>query len=211
MALVNKKNFAAESVPSEAGAALSAALSAAEGQGKKSDTATFGAGCFWCVEAIFQDLSGVESVVSGYSGGNVENPSYEQVTGGSSGHAEVCQIIFDPEKISYSDLLMAFWQTHDPTTLNKQGNDFGPQYRSVIFYHNDEQRELAELYKAQLDATHTWNKPVITEIKPYQRFYNAENYHQDYYNQNPKAPYCTFVIQPKLDKFREVFKDKLRK
>ncbi|HIA36541.1 MAG TPA: peptide-methionine (S)-S-oxide reductase MsrA [Flavobacteriales bacterium] len=175
------------------------------------DTATFGAGCFWCVEAIFQELEGVESVISGYSGGTVENPSYDEVTSGLSGHAEVCQILFKPEVISYDDLLMVFWQTHDPTSLNKQGNDLGPQYRSAVFYHNEEQRTLAEMFKTQLDATETWSKPIVTEITPFTKFYKAENYHQDYFQQNNNAPYCTYVIQPKLDALRETFKDKLKK
>lgn len=175
------------------------------------DTATFGAGCFWCVEAIFQELEGVESVISGYSGGTVENPSYDDVTSGTSGHAEVCQILFKPEVISYDDLLMVFWQTHDPTSLNKQGNDLGPQYRSAVFYHSEEQRTLAEMFKTQLDATETWSKPIVTEITPFTKFYKAENYHQDYFQQNNNAPYCTYVIQPKLDALRETFKDKLKK
>ena len=173
--------------------------------------AFFGAGCFWCVEAIFQELEGVESVISGYSGGTVENPTYDDVTSGTSGHAEVCQILFKPEVISYDDLLMVFWQTHDPTSLNKQGNDLGPQYRSAVFYHNEEQRTLAEMFKTQLDATETWSKPIVTEITAFTKFYQAEKYHQDYFQQNAKAPYCTYVIQPKLDALRETFKDKLKK
>jgi len=175
------------------------------------DTATFGAGCFWCIEAIFQELDGVESVISGYSGGMLDNPTYDDVTSGNSGHAEVAQIIYDPAKISYTELLMVFWQTHDPTSLNKQGNDFGPQYRSAIFYHNDEQKILAESTKRQLDATDAWDKPIVTEISKFKKFYKAEQYHQDYYVKNENQPYCTYVIQPKLDAFREVFKDKLKK
>lgn len=173
------------------------------------DTATFGAGCFWCVEAIFQDLKGVKQVVSGYSGGHVENPTYKQICTGSTGHAEVTQITYDPSRISFPQLLEVFWKTHNPTTLNKQGADEGTQYRSVIFYHNETQRELAEKYKKELSASGAFDKPIVTEISPYTSFYKAEDYHQNYYNQNSSAPYCTHVIQPKLDKFRKVFKDKL--
>ncbi|MCI0444694.1 peptide-methionine (S)-S-oxide reductase MsrA [bacterium] len=173
------------------------------------ETATFGSGCFWCTEAVFQRLKGVESVVSGYSGGFVENPSYEEVCSGTSGHAEVTQIKYDPAQISYEELLEVFWKTHDPTTLNQQGNDFGPQYRSAIFYHNDEQRRLAEEYKKKLDAAHIWDKPIVTEIAPFTNFYPAENYHQDYFNRNPNQPYCAYIIRPKVKKLEEVFRDKL--
>jgi len=175
------------------------------------DTATFGAGCFWCVEAIFQELEGVESVISGYSGGTLDNPTYDDITTGTSGHAEVAQITFNPEKIGYMDLLMIFFQTHDPTSLNKQGNDFGPQYRSAIFYHNDEQKMMAEMTRNQLDATDTWDKPIVTEISGFKKFYKAEKYHQDYFTKNANIPYCQLVIQPKVDSFREMFKDKLKK
>jgi len=175
------------------------------------DTATFAAGCFWCVEAIFEELNGVESVVSGYSGGIVENPSYKDVTSGTSGHAEACQISFDPAIISFDELVMVFWQTHNPTTMNRQGNDFGSQYRSAIFYHTEEQKAIAEQYKNQLDMTGAWEKPIVTEIKPLTKFYKAESDHQDYFQSNTNVPYCTYVIQPKLDSFREVFKDKLKK
>jgi peptide-methionine (S)-S-oxide reductase len=173
------------------------------------ETATFGSGCFWCTEAVFQRLKGVESVVSGYSGGFVENPSYEEVCSGTSGHAEATQIKYDPAQISYEELLEVFWKTHDPTTLNQQGNDFGPQYRSAIFYHNDEQRRLAEEYKKKLDAAHIWDKPIVTEITPFTNFYPAENYHQDYFNRNPNQPYCAYIIRPKLKKLEDVFRDKL--
>lgn len=176
----------------------------------KTDTATFGAGCFWCVEAIFQQLEGVISVSSGYSGGTVENPTYKQVCTGTTGHAEVSQIVYDRDKISYADLLEAFWQTHDPTTMNRQGNDVGTQYRSVIFYHNDEQKKLAEEYKRKLDASDAFDAPLVTEIKPFTKFYKAEDYHQNYYNENGSAPYCQFVIRPKVEKFEKVFKDKLK-
>lgn len=176
----------------------------------KFDTATFGAGCFWCVEAIFQELEGVESVISGYSGGTAENPSYKDVSTGKTGHAEVCQILFDPQKISFGDLLIVFWQTHDPTSLNKQGNDLGPQYRSAIFYHNEEQKLLADVFKKQLNDTKKWPKPIVTEINPFTKFYIAEKDHQDYFQQNTNAPYCTYIIQPKLDILKKSFKDKLK-
>jgi peptide-methionine (S)-S-oxide reductase len=172
--------------------------------------ATFGAGCFWCVEAVFQELAGVVSVESGYAGGFVENPSYEAVCSGQTGHAEVCQIKFDPKVISYDQLLEVFWQTHDPTTLNRQGADTGTQYRSVIFYHDQQQRELAEAYKKRLDQSGAWDKPIVTEISPASTFYKAEGYHQDYFSNNPNQPYCAFSIRPKLDKFRKAFKDKLK-
>jgi peptide-methionine (S)-S-oxide reductase len=174
------------------------------------ELATFGAGCFWCVEAVFQELDGVVSVESGYSGGAVENPTYEQVCTGTTGHAEVCQIRFDPARISYKDLLEVFWKTHDPTTLNRQGNDVGAQYRSVIFYHNDQQRELAEKYKRELNASGAWSQPIVTQIVPFERFHKAEGYHQDYFHQNPRQGYCSFVIRPKVDKFRKVFHEKLK-
>jgi len=177
----------------------------------ETDTATFGTGCFWCTEAIFQQLNGVLKVSSGYSGGHVPNPTYEQVSTGTTGHAEVVQIVYDPEKITFDELLEVFWQTHDPTTLNRQGNDVGPQYRSAIFYHNDTQKEKAEKYKAELNKSGAFDNPIVTEIAPFKAFYIAENYHQDYYNNNRAQPYCNFVIRPKLEKFKKVFKDKLIK
>ncbi|WP_168208809.1 peptide-methionine (S)-S-oxide reductase MsrA [Chitinophaga sp. XS-30] len=173
--------------------------------------ATFGTGCFWCTEAQFQQLEGVLRVESGYSGGSKPNPTYEEVSTGLSGHAEVVQITYDPAKISFETLLEAFWQAHDPTTLNRQGNDVGPQYRSVIFYHDEEQQRLAELYKKKLNEEKVYDDPIVTEISPYKAFYVAENYHQDYYNLNGSQPYCTYVIKPKLEKFKKVFKDKLKK
>ena len=173
--------------------------------------ATFGAGCFWCVEAAFQQLKGVSSVVSGYSGGNVENPSYKQVCTGSTGHAEVCQIDYDPEKISYEELLDVFFEIHDPTTLNRQGNDTGTQYRSVIFYHNEDQKNTAEKVKDELDAKGVWKHPIVTEITAFTKFYRAEDYHQDYYRNNPNQQYCRVVIKPKIDKFEKVFELKLHK
>lgn len=172
--------------------------------------ATFGAGCFWCVEAVFQEVKGVKQVESGYAGGNIENPSYEQVSSGVSGHAEVCQITFDPNTISYKELLEVFWKTHDPTTMNKQGADVGTQYRSIILYHDESQKAQAEKYKEALNKSGAWDKPIVTEIKQYTTFYPAENYHQDYFKNNTNQPYCKFVIQPKLDKFRKAFEDKLK-
>ena len=177
----------------------------------KTDTATFGAGCFWCVEAVFLELDGVKKVISGYEGGLVSNPTYKQICSGTTGHAEVIQVIYDPSKLNFEDLLGAFWQAHDPTTLNRQGNDEGTQYRSVIFYHNDAQKMLSEKYKAELDKSGAWLKPVVTEITKSSTFYPAEEYHQNYYNLNGDQPYCSYVIRPKLEKFRKVFKEKLKK
>jgi len=177
----------------------------------QTDTATLGAGCFWCVEAVFQNLNGVMSVTSGYSGGTVKNPSYREVCTGTTGHAEVCNIVYDPSKISFDEILEVFWKTHDPTTMNQQGNDMGTQYRSAIFYHSQEQKELAEKYKKELNASGAFDKPIVTEITPYTNFYKAEDYHQNYFNENGDQPYCRFVIQPKVEKFKAVFKDKLKK
>lgn len=176
----------------------------------KTDIATFAAGCFWCVEAQFQQLDGVEKVESGYTGGQVPNPTYKQVCTGATGHAEAVNIYYDPSKISYDELLAAFWTAHDPTQLNRQGNDVGTQYRSAIFYHNDEQKHKAEEYKRKLNEEHAYNDPVVTEIAPSTTFYKAEDYHQNYYNENGSQPYCVFVIKPKMDKFQKVFKDKLK-
>jgi peptide-methionine (S)-S-oxide reductase len=175
------------------------------------DTATFGTGCFWCTEAIFQQLDGVVKVTSGYSGGHVVNPTYEQVCEKNTGHAEALNIIYDKNKISFDELLEVFWQTHDPTTLNRQGNDVGPQYRSVIFYHNDEQKQKAEKYKTELDKSGAWNNPIVTEISAFKNFYPAEDYHQNYFKNNGGQPYCYYVIRPKVEKFQKVFKDKLKK
>lgn len=172
--------------------------------------ATFGSGCFWCTEAFFQRLEGVSKVVSGYAGGKVKNPTYREVCSGLTGHAEVIQVTYDPAVISYDELLEVFWGTHDPTTLNRQGADVGTQYRSVVFYHTDEQRQLAESYKKKLDESGAFDSPIVTEISPATAFYPAEDYHQNYYNLNGSAPYCSFVIQPKLDKFKKVFKSKLK-
>ncbi len=174
------------------------------------EKATFGSGCFWCSEAVFQQLKGVHSVESGYSGGKLKNPTYEQVCSGLTGHAEVIQVAFDPKEISYDELLEVFWQTHDPTTLNQQGADIGTQYRSVIFYHNEKQRELAEHYKAQLEKEHAFRRPIVTEITAFEEFYPAEDYHQDYYEGHKGQPYCSAVIRPKVSKVKKVFRDKLK-
>jgi peptide-methionine (S)-S-oxide reductase len=163
--------------------------------------ATFGEGCFWCVEAVFERLPGVKSVISGYAGGTKPNPTYEEVCTGKTGHAEVAQITFDPGVISYAELLDMFWQSHDPTTLNRQGADIGTQYRSVIFYHDDTQKTLAE--ESKKTAQKSFKEPIVTQILPLENFYAAENYHQDYYRNNPGASYCQFVIRPKLEKLAE--------
>ncbi len=185
------------------------------GKGKnmeqKLETVTLGAGCFWCVEAIYQRLEGVEKVQSGYSGGAVKNPTYEQVCTGRTGHAEVIQVTFDPKKIPLNDLLAVFFKTHDPTTLNKQGADVGTQYRSAIFYHSTEQKAIAEQVKKETEAAKVWDDPIVTEISPFTEFYAAEEYHQDYYNQNSYQPYCMMVINPKLSKFKKEFSNKLKK
>lgn len=175
------------------------------------EIATFANGCFWCTEAIFQQLNGVEKVVSGYIGGSVKNPSYKEVCTGLTGHAEAIQISYNPKEISYTDLLEVFWKTHDPTTLNRQGADEGTQYRSAVFYHTEEQKKLATTYLQKLDASGAFANPIVTEITPASVFYPAENYHQNYYNLNGKAPYCSYVITPKLEKFKKVFGDKLKK
>jgi peptide-methionine (S)-S-oxide reductase len=176
----------------------------------KLETITLGAGCFWCVEAVFQEVDGVVSVTSGYSNGQVTNPTYEQVCSGNTGCAEVAQIVFDPAKVSLGKILEVFWKTHDPTSLNRQGADSGTQYRSGIYYHTQAQKEYAEMYKAKLNEVNAFGKPVVTEILPVQNFSVAENYHQDYYRNNPNAGYCRNVIIPKLDKFRAVFADVLK-
>ena len=173
--------------------------------------ATLGAGCFWCVEAIFQRLEGVSKVLPGYTGGQTVNPSYQEVCQGNTGHAEVAQITYDPDLISYRELLEVFWKTHDPTTLNRQGNDVGTQYRSAIFYHDQQQKELALDMKEKLDQSHLWSSPIVTEIAPLSEFYSAEDYHINYFNQHKDQPYCQFVIRPKLDKFYKEFENKLSK
>jgi len=174
------------------------------------DTATLGAGCFWCVEAVFQELKGVQSVQSGYAGGFVKNPSYKEVCNGTTGHAEVAQIVYDADVLKFEEILEVFWKTHDPTTLNRQGNDTGTQYRSSIFYHNDEQKEKAEFYLKQIDESGAYPDPIVTTIEELTEFYVAEDYHQDYFKNNSSQPYCTFVIQPKLEKFRKAFSQNLK-
>ncbi len=177
----------------------------------KLDTITLGAGCFWCVETIFEQLKGVQSVQSGYSGGIAENPTYKDVCTGETGHAEVCQIVFDPLIIPFEEILEVFWSIHDPTTMNRQGADVGTQYRSVIFYHTDEQRRIAEASKKKWNESGIFTNQIVTEIQPFSKFYNAEDYHQDYYNLNQSAPYCSFIISPKVEKFRKSFKEYLKK
>ncbi len=176
----------------------------------KTDTAIFGEGCFWCTEAFFQKLEGVQQVISGYGGGFVENPTYEQVCDKNTGHVELARIVYDPSKITYDELLEVFWKTHDPTTLDRQGNDVGPQYKSVIYYENELQRKKAEAYKAELDKSGAWDRPIVTTIEAFKNFYPAENYHQNYYNDNKNQGYCRFVIAPKLEKFEKVFKSRLK-
>src|SRR4051812_30195866 len=174
------------------------------------DTATFATGCFWCTEAIFQELKGVVKVTSGYSGGKTVNPTYKQVCTGETGHAECVQVVYEPEKISYDELLEVFFEVHDPTSLNRQGADVGTQYRSAIFYHNNEQKEKAEYYTNELNKSGAYNKPIVTEIAAVTKFYPAEDYHQEYYENNKNSnPYCSVVIRPKLEKFEKVFSKKL--
>ncbi len=171
--------------------------------------ATFGGGCFWCVEAVFENLKGVKNVVSGYSGGRIPNPTYEQVCTKLTGHVEVCQIHYDPKQVTFDELLEVFWKTHDPTTKDKQGNDEGPQYRSVVFYHDDEQKSIAEQYLKKLDESGAFPAKIVTVISPLINFYEAEQYHQDYFRKNPFAGYCMAVVRPKVEKFKKVFKEKL--
>ena len=174
-------------------------------------TATFGAGCFWCTEAVFLNVNGVTKVVSGYSGGKVKNPSYREVCTGNTGHAEVTQITYDPKVVSFETLLEVFWNTHDPTTLNRQGADEGTQYRSAVFYNDEEQKKIAEQYKKQLEASHVYKNAIVTEISPLINFYPAEDYHQNYFALNPNQGYCQYVIRPKVDKFKKQFSAKLKK
>lgn len=172
--------------------------------------ATLGAGCFWCVEAIFEEVKGVKKVVAGYAGGDVQDPTYREVSSGTTGHAEVTRLVYDPSVVSFEQLLEVFWHTHNPTTKNRQGADVGPQYRSVIFYHNDEQKEIAERSLKETDRSDLWQDPIVTEIEPISNYSQAENYHQNYYENNPNAGYCTVVIAPKLKKFRKEFSDMLK-
>lgn len=176
----------------------------------KTETITLGAGCFWCVEAVFQNLNGIESVVSGYSGGHIKNPAYREVCNGVTGHAEVVQLTYDPAVVSLAEILQVFWQTHDPTTLNRQGNDIGTQYRSAVFYHNEQQKQIAEQYKEELNKNHAFPNPIVTEITGFTNFYTAEDHHQNYFNQNPEQGYCQYVVRPKVEKFKKLFADKMK-
>ncbi len=180
-------------------------------ENKNTETATLGAGCFWCVEAVFDDLKGVESVESGYSGGHTENPTYQQVCSETTGHAEVAQINFDPQQISFKEILQVFFAVHDPTTLNRQGNDVGSSYRSAIFYHDENQKKIAEEVIKEVTAEGVYDKPIVTEVTPFDKFYIAENYHQEYFANNPNQPYCAAVVAPKVAKFRQKFVNKLKK
>ncbi|HET6231629.1 MAG TPA: peptide-methionine (S)-S-oxide reductase MsrA [Longimicrobiaceae bacterium] len=181
----------------------------AENQTK--EVATLGAGCFWCVEAVFDDLRGVEDVVSGYMGGTRPNPTYEQVCGGNTGHAEVVQVTFDPAMVSFREILEVFFTVHDPTTLNRQGADTGTQYRSTVFYHSPEQKATTEQVIREMDAEKIWNAPIVTEVAEASTFYPAENYHQEYFARNPSQPYCQFVVAPKVAKFRKKYVEALKK
>lgn len=172
--------------------------------------ATFGAGCFWCIEACYKDLKGVLAVYPGYSGGHVIDPTYEQVCEGNTGHAEVARVEFDPSQITFDELLEVFWFVHDPTQLNRQGNDIGTQYRSVIFYHNESQKEISESYKKRLEEDKVWDNPIVTEIVPLTNFYRAEDYHHNYFELNPENMYCQSVVRPKVEKFRKVFAERLK-
>lgn len=178
---------------------------------KHLDTATLATGCFWCTEAKFKELRGVVKVTAGFSGGHTVNPTYEQVCTGTTGHAEACNVVFDPKQITFDELLQVFFTDHDPTQLNKQGNDVGTQYRSAIFYHNAIQKQKAEYYIKRINAEKAYPKPVVTQVVPFTVFYKAEDYHQDYFSKNGSVPYCKYVIQPELDKFRKAFADKLKK
>lgn len=175
------------------------------------ERATLGTGCFWCTEAVFQQLDGIEKVTSGYSGGQIENPTYKEVCTGNTGHAECLNIEYDTAKISFEDLLEVFWKTHDPTTLNRQGNDIGTQYRSAVFYHNLLQKAITENQIIALDKTGVWSKPIVTKLEPFVKFFNAEDYHNNYFSLNGANPYCQVVVRPKVEKFEKAFKDKLKK
>ena len=178
---------------------------------KNTETATLGAGCFWCVEAVFDDLRGVESVESGYSGGHTENPTYQQVCSETTGHAEVVNVNFNPQEISFKEILQVFFSVHDPTTLNRQGNDVGSSYRSAIFYHDENQKRIAEEVIKEVTAEGIYDKPIVTEVTPFDKFYIAENYHQEYFANNPSQPYCAAVVAPKVAKFRQKFVNRLKK
>ena len=177
---------------------------------EKYETATFGGGCFWCTEAIFERVKGVQTVESGYSGGTVSNPDYKMVTSGTTGHAEVVQITFDPAVVKFTELLEIFFKTHDPTTLNRQGADVGTQYRSIVLYHNEQQRSLTQQIIQELDSEGIWKDPIVTAVEPFEQFYSAEAYHQEYFENNPNQGYCRVVITPKLEKFEKIFKENLK-
>lgn len=177
---------------------------------EKKSQAFFGAGCFWCTEALFEEVKGVLGVTTGYAGGKTKDPTYNEVCSGNTGHAEVVKIVFDPDQVSFSELLEIFWKTHDPTTLNRQGSDVGTQYRSVIFYTSEDQKSTAEYIKNELNRSGAFDKPIVTEISPLEKFYKAEDYHQNYFKKNPYQGYCQFVIGPKMEKFRKVFQNKLK-
>lgn len=179
-------------------------------QNRKTEKTTLGGGCFWCTEAVFLEMKGVEKVVPGYSGGTVKNPSYREVTTGRTGHAEVVQITFNPEITNFSEILEVFFMTHDPTTLNRQGNDIGTQYRSAIFYHNDEQKRIAEKVISLFKQEKVYDDPIVTEVTPFEAFYLAEDYHHNYFARNKNQPYCQFVVAPKVKKFKKIFKEKLK-
>lgn len=180
-------------------------------ENEKFETATLGGGCFWCTEAVFDSLRGVEQVISGYSGGHAENPTYQEVCGGGTGHAEVIRVVFDPAEISFRDILRVFFATHDPTTMNRQGNDIGTQYRSAVFYHSGEQKRIAEEVIDEIETEGIYDDPVVTEVTEFTNFYPAEDYHQDYFENNPNQPYCSAIVAPKVAKFRKVFFDRLKK
>ncbi|MCW3787628.1 peptide-methionine (S)-S-oxide reductase MsrA [Plebeiibacterium sediminum] len=180
-------------------------------QSQNKEVATLGAGCFWCVEAVYDQLEGVISVESGYSGGTTENPTYKEVCTGTTNHAEVCQITFDPDVISFGELLTVFWSIHNPTTLNRQGADIGTQYRSAVFYHSEKQKEIAEKQIELVNAEKLYDDPIVTEVTPFEKFYQAEDYHQEYFENNPENSYCRMVVGPKVEKFQKLFKDQLKK
>ncbi len=177
---------------------------------KNLEKATLGGGCFWCTEAVYLEFKGVVGVKPGYSGGHIKNPTYEDVCTGTTGHAEVVEILYDADVVTFSDILEVFFMTHDPTTLNRQGNDVGPQYRSVVYYHSEEQKQVAEKIIQLFEKEKVYDKPIVTKVEPYTTFYEAENYHQNYYNRNKSQGYCQYIITPKLEKFRKIFKDQLK-
>jgi len=180
------------------------------GMTKNLEKATLGGGCFWCTEAVYLELKGVVDVKPGYSGGHVKNPSYKEVCTGTTGHAEVVQVTYDADVVSFSDILEVFFMTHDPTTLNRQGNDVGPQYRSVVFYHNEAQKKTAEKVIDLFEKEKVYDKPIVTQVEPFDVFYEAEDYHKNYYERNKGQAYCQYIITPKLEKFRKIFKDQLK-